>query len=78
MITKEQFLKDLKEMLNSEEEIDMDTDLLEIENWDSYTLMSFITMADEKYGAKPEPFSIAGAILVEDLYTVVVDSLERK
>ena len=60
MIKEEQFLKDLNDML---------------ENWDSFSMMSFIVMAEEKYGAKFEPFAIAGAVLVEDLYSVVEEVL---
>lgn len=75
MIDEKQFLKYLKDMLESDEEIEMDTDLMDIENWDSFSMMSFIAMAEEKYGAKFEPFAIAGAVLVEDLYNVVEEAL---
>ena len=56
----------------------MDTDLMDIENWDSFSMMTFITMAEDNYGAKFEPFAIAGAVLVEDLYNVVKDALGGK
>ena len=75
MVSEKQFLSDIKDMLKVEEEISMDTDLMDIENWDSFSMMTFIAMADEKYGAKFEPFAIAGAVLVEDLYVVVKESL---
>ena len=75
MIDEKQFLKNLKEMLASDEEIEMDTDLMDIENWDSFSMMSFIAMVEEKYGVKFEPFAIAGAVLVEDLYNVVEEAL---
>ena len=75
MIKEEQFLTDLKDMLKAEEEIEMDTDVMDIENWDSFSMMDFIAMAEEKYGAKFEPFAIAGAVLVEDLYSVVEEVL---
>ena len=75
MIDEKQFLKNLKDMLESDEEIEMDTDLMDIENWDSFRMMSFIAMAEEKYGAKFKPFTIAGAVLVEDLYNVVEEAL---
>lgn len=78
MICEEVFLKDLKEMLNTEDKMEMDTDLLDIENWDSFSMMSFIAMAEDKYGAEFEPFAIAGAVLVEDLYMVVNESLGGK
>ena len=63
------------EPVQVEEEIDMDTDLMDIDNWDSFSMMTFIAMAEEKYGAKFEPFAIAGAVLIEDLYIVVKESL---
>lgn len=75
MINEKQFLEDVKNMLKAEDELEMDTDLMDIENWDSFSMMSFIAMAEEKYGAKFEPFAIAGAVLVEDLYTVVNESV---
>ena len=62
-------------MPKAEDEISMDTDLMDIENWDSFSMMSFIAMAEESYGAKIEPFAIAGAVLVEDLYAVIKESL---
>lgn len=77
MVSETQFLNDIKSMLKVEEEIDMDTDLMDIDNWDSFSMMTFIAMAEEKYGAKFEPFAIAGAVLIEDLYIVVNESLGR-
>lgn len=78
MINEEKFLSDLRAMLKAEDEIEMDTDLMDIENWDSFSMMSFIAMAEETYGAKFEPFAIAGAVLVEDLYNVVNEALGGK
>lgn len=77
MITEEMFLNDLKEMLKSEEMIELDTDMMDIESWDSFSMMTFIAMAEEKYDIKLEPFSIAEAVLVEDLYNVVIESFEE-
>lgn len=73
MVSKEQFLCDLENMLKTDERLSMDTDLMDIENWDSFSMMAFIAMAKEKYGVEFEPFAIAGAVLVEDLYTVVIE-----
>lgn len=78
MINEEQFLEDLGKMLKTEEKLEMDTDLMDIDNWDSFSMMAFITMAEEKYNAKFEPFAIAGAVLVEDLFAVVNESLGGK
>ena len=49
----------------------MDTDLLEIDEWGSLSAVEFLVMIEEKYGVKAEPFSVAEAILVEDLYRIV-------
>ena len=71
MVSKEQFLVDLKELLKSKEEINMETDLLDIDDWDSFSAISFLAMIEEKYGVKAEPFNVAEAIFVEDLYNIV-------
>ena len=71
MVSQEQFLKDFKEPLSTNEEISMDTDLLEIDVWDSYSAVSFLAMISEKYGIEAEPFTVAEAIFVEDLYRIV-------
>lgn len=71
MVTQEQFLKDFKELLSREEEILMDQDLLDIDEWDSFSAISFLNMIKEKYQVEAEPFAIAEAVLVEDLYNVI-------
>lgn len=71
MISQEIFLKDFKELLTTDDEISMDTDLLEIDSWDSLSAVSFLAMINEKYGIEAEPFAVAEAIFVEDLYHIV-------
>ena len=71
MVSQDQFLKDFKELLSTNDEISMDTDLLEIDVWDSYSAVSFLAMISEKYGIEAEPFTVAEAIFVEDLYHIV-------
>lgn len=71
MISKEQFVKDFRELLSVSGEITMDTDLLDINEWDSFSAMSFITMIENKYKVEVEPFFIAEAVLLEDLYNIV-------
>lgn len=71
MISKEQFIEDFKGLLSTKQDIDMETDLLDIEGWDSFSAISFLAMIDEKYGVKAEPFNVAEAIFVEDLYNIV-------
>lgn len=71
MISEEQFINDLQVMLKTEEVITMDMDLLDIESWDSFSMVAFVAMAEEKYNVKVDKFSIAEAVLVEDLYDAV-------
>lgn len=71
MITEEQFINDFKELLSTKQDIDMETDLLDIDGWDSFSAISFLSMIDEKYGVKAEPFNVAEAIFVEDLYHII-------
>lgn len=74
MVTEEMFLKDFKELVLTDAEITLDTDLLDIDEWDSFSAMSFLALIDEKYGIKAEPFAVAEAICVEDLYAIVKNS----
>ena len=71
MISEEQFINDLQIMLKTEEVITMDMDLLDIESWDSFSMVAFVAMAEEKYNVKVDKFSVAEAVLVEDLYDAV-------
>ena len=50
---------------------DRDMDLLDIESWDSFSMVAFVVMAEEKYNVKVDKFSVAEAVLVEDLYDAV-------
>lgn len=74
MISEEKFLIDLKEALLLDDEINMDTDLLDLNGWDSFSAMSFISMANDKYGITVEPFAVAEAILIEDLYAIIANN----
>lgn len=71
MVTQEQFLKDFKDLLSREDEIQMEQDLLDIDEWDSFSAISFLNMIKEKYQVEAKPFAIAEAVLVEDLYNVI-------
>lgn len=71
MVAEERFLADFKELLKSGSDISMETDLLDIDGWDSFSAISFLAMIDEKYGIKVEPFTVAEAVFVEDLYHIL-------
>lgn len=77
MVTKENFLKDFKGLLACDGDIQLEMDLLDIDEWDSFSAISFLNMIKEKYNVEAEPFAIAEAVLVEDLYNVVVSLSEK-
>ena len=60
MSLEEKFMRNLKELLSITAEINMETDLLDI----------FLSMIESEYGIKAEPFSIAEAVIVEDLFNI--------
>ena len=74
MISQEQFIHDLQNMLKTDEELTIDMDLLDIEAWDSFSMVAFIAMAEEKYQVKLDKFTVAEAVLVEDLFDAVLNT----
>ena len=74
MISQEQFINDLQNMLKTDEELTIDMDLLDIEAWDSFSMVAFIAMAEEKYQVKLDKFTVAEAVLVEDLFDAVLNA----
>ena len=76
MISQEQFIHDLQNMLKTDEELTIDMDLLDIEAWDSFSMVAFMAMAEEKYQVKLDKFTVAEAVLVEDLYDAVVNTAD--
>ncbi len=74
MISQEQFINDLQTMLKTDEEVAIDMDLLDIEAWDSFSMVAFMAMTEEKYQIKLDKFTVAEAVLVEDLYDAVVNA----
>lgn len=73
MVIEEKFIEDIKNMLNISTEICLDTDLLDIEEWDSFSKVSFMAMVNEKYNINLPRFEVASAETVGDLYSIVQD-----
>ncbi|WP_196592580.1 hypothetical protein [Pectinatus sottacetonis] len=66
-----QFIDKMVELLDCEEKIEMDTELNNIEEWDSLSFVSFLAMADASYGKKILPEKIREAKKISDLYALV-------
>ncbi len=69
----EKFLEQLTDVLDVEDTVAMDTVLVNLEEWDSLSIVSFIAMAKTMYGKTVAPASVKAAITVKDLYQFVQD-----
>lgn len=67
----EQFIEKMVDILDSEEEITMDTVLEDLDEWDSLSLVSFMAMANAAYGKKVAAADVKMAKTVADLYDLV-------
>ena len=66
------FLKKMKEdILDTETEIQMDTNLHDIEEWDSLSFVIFIAMAKTAYNRKVNRHAVAQAKSIHDLFTLL-------
>lgn len=65
------FLEDFSELLDTEDEISLDTELDDIEEWDSLSYVSFVALALSKYKVAVANEEIKGASTVNDLYKAV-------
>ena len=67
----QKFLTDLIELLDTEDEISLDTNLEDIEEWDSLSYVSFVAVALSKYKVSVAKDDIKNAKTVNDLYKAV-------
>lgn len=51
-MNKKQFLEEMVEVLQTEDEITMDTVLEDLEEWDSLSIMSTMAFLDKNFGVK--------------------------
>ena len=67
-MTQQEFIAELEEILSLEEgELSPDTNLKEIEDWDSLAIISVIALIDKRIGKKIDVQSIKECISVSDL-----------
>lgn len=70
---KEKFLKNFSEQFEETDssEITMQTEFLDIDEWDSLVALSVIAMVDDEYGIKITGDDIRNSKTVEDIYKIV-------
>ena len=70
-MTEEQFIQNMKDsVLDTDEEIEMETKLDEVEEWDSLALVSFIAMANTR-GRTLDKDKIKSAVTMRHLYELI-------
>lgn len=71
-MTKEQFLvKMQEEVLDTDQEITMESTLEELDEWDSLAFVSYIAMANTAAGKKVDRTAVQAAVTVGDLYALL-------
>lgn len=67
----QKFIEELTETIDTEETLAMDTVLEDLEDWDSLSFVSFISMANTSYNKKVSAEQVREAVTVADLYALV-------
>ena len=70
-MTEKEFLDDLVDMMDTEDEIVMETSLADVEEWDSLSHIAFMAYVATKTGEKVAPADVKGAQMVRDLYQLL-------
>ena len=71
IMTKEIFLERMADILDVEDEIVLDTNLSELEEWDSLSIVSYVAMANANCGKKVDVKSVREAVTIQDLYNLL-------
>ena len=67
-MNKEEFIKKLLELMDTEAEINLSTCLANLEDWDSLSMVSFFSFCNANSNRKVAPEEIKAAQTVEDLF----------
>ena len=66
-MNREQFLEEMIEVLQTEEEITMETVLADLEEWDSLSIMSTMAFLNKNFGVKTSMADYKTMITIEDV-----------
>ena len=70
-MTEKLFLEKMTDILDAEEEVSMDMQLDEIEEWDSLSVVSYVAMANTACGKKVNVKDVREAETIRDLYDLL-------
>ena len=66
----ETFLKNLVELIDTEEKLTLETKLADVEDWDSLSLVSFLSFCNSKLKLSLTPEEVKAAQTVSDLFNL--------
>jgi acyl carrier protein len=69
-MNEQEFLEFFKQLLETSEEVEMDTEFRYMDEWSSLTGLAFITDMGEKYGKVITPAEVKASETVEDLFNL--------
>ena len=72
-MTAENFIAKLAELMDTEAALDLSTKLVDVEDWDSLSMVSFFSFCNTTLGKKISPEQIKAAQTVEDLFRLTGD-----
>ncbi|MBR5914409.1 MAG: hypothetical protein IKZ58_08610 [Selenomonadaceae bacterium] len=70
-MNEKEFLEEIEEILNVEESVTMETELDNLEEWDSLVALMFQSFVFKKTGKAPNPADVGQAKNIKDLYEFV-------
>lgn len=70
-MNEQDFIEKLIEVMDTEEELQMDTALEEIEEWDSLSYVSFLALCSKVAKTHVEPQEVRDARTVKDLFDLI-------
>lgn len=70
-MTKEIFIERMADILDVEDEVSLDANLSELEEWDSLSIVSYVAMANAACGKKVDVKKVREAVTIQDLYDLL-------
>ncbi|MBR2773630.1 MAG: hypothetical protein IKD73_01410 [Selenomonadaceae bacterium] len=67
-MSKEEFVKRLVDLMDTDAELKLSTKLADVEDWDSLSMVSFFSFCNSTLNRRLDPEQIKAALTVEDLF----------
>jgi len=67
MMTKEEFLEQMQDVLQTDAELTMDTVLADLDEWDSLSMMALMAFLDKNFGVKVKIVDLKALATIADI-----------